>query len=155
MYTYKDYFPRRILRECGISPEMTFGTAALKATSEESRVGEIKKSMSEVYSVFSSAVNKNGLGAKWLTDANIDRRILSAFYDMDVLQEKDRAAFPEGYKIGENTAENSIENTIDLAAQEESDRVAIEVLETEDKEETELSPKADDMAAEAERSKSL
>lgn len=143
MYTYRDYFPRRILRECGVSPDKPLADSLSARFAGKDRLGEIKKSMSEVYSVFARAASEKGdLPEKWLQEARIDQRILSAFFDMDVLQERDREAFADGFRLGE-TGERR-ERT--AAREEREERVAIEVPETEEKEVADLSPKADDAA---------
>lgn len=140
MYTYRDYFPRRILRECGVSPDKPLVDSLSARFAGKDRLGEIKKSMSEVYSVFVRAASEKGdLPEKWLQEARIEQRILSAFFDMDVLQERDRETVADGFHLSE-TGERK-ERT---AAREE--RVAIEVPETEEKEVADLSPKADDPA---------
>lgn len=144
MYTYRDYFPRRILRECGVSPDKPLNVSVTTSQTKADRVGDIKKSMHEVYSTFEKASKqKADISKGWIEKADIDRRILSAFYDMDILQEADREIFPEGYKISNEILEKAVaEKNMTGSAKEE--RLAIEVPETEDKNRADMSPKEQD-----------
>ncbi|MGN0822970.1 MAG: hypothetical protein ACI4NG_04285 [Candidatus Gallimonas sp.] len=139
MYRYRDYFPRRILRQCGVSPDGAMRLPDQARCTEANRHDEIRRCMSEIYSEFlRGATEQNGRGATLPDHLELDRRILSAFYDMDILQERDRSAFPDDYRIGRSV------DAAQSACREE--RVRIEVAESEEPQ-AETSPKAEEASA--------
>lgn len=125
MYKYRDYFPRSVLSQCGVSPDRALELPGGNALSAQSRQSEVQKAMAEIYSVFlHGAMQKFGQNAPALLDGlRLDERILSAFYDADVLQECDRTVFPEDYRIGK-----SFSGRVETA----EERISIEVPESED-----------------------
>lgn len=125
MYKYRDYFPRSVLSQCGVSPDRALELPGGNALSAQSRQSEVQKAMAEIYSVFlHGAMQKFGQNAPALLDGlRLDERILSAFYDADVLKESDRRDFPEDYRIEKNSL--SREQTAE-------ERVSISVPESED-----------------------
>ena len=125
MYKYRDYFPRSVLSQCGVSPDRALDLSGGGELSAQRRQAEVLKAMAEIYSVFlHGAVQKVGQNAPALLDGlRLDERILSAFYDADVLQESDRTVFPEDYRIGK-----SFSGRVETA----EERISIEVPESED-----------------------
>ena len=125
MYKYRDYFSRSVLNKCGVSPDRALELPGGNALSAQSRQSEVQKAMAEIYSVFlHGAMQKFGQNAPALLDGlRLDERILSAFYDADVLKESDRRDFPEDYRIEKNSL--SREQTAE-------ERVSISVPESED-----------------------
>lgn len=132
MYRYRDYFPRRILRQCGVSPDKALAEAQDSRFAGKDRQEEIGKSMARIREEFRRALAGKSGPVPTLEELEIDRRILSAFYDMDILQERDRAAFPSDYKIGSPARDGAVAE----------ERVSIEVPESDEPRE-EISPKAD------------
>ncbi len=125
MYKYRDYFPRSVLSQCGVSPDRALDLSGGGELSAQRRQAEVLKAMAEIYSVFlRGAVQKVGQNAPALLDGlRLDERILSAFYDADVLKESDRRDFPEDYRIEKNSL--SREQTAE-------ERMSISVPESED-----------------------
>lgn len=125
MYFYRDYFPRSVLNKCGVSPDLALKLPDAAALPAEKRRAEVGKGMAEIYSVFlRGAAEKVGQNVpSFLDGLRLDERIVSALYDADVLQECDRAVFPENYRIEK-----------DLSGRENvaEERISIEVPESED-----------------------
>lgn len=133
MYRYRDYFPRSVLKQCGVSPDLALKLPDAAALPAEKRRAEVEKGMAEIYSVFlRGATEKVGQNAPSLLDGlRLDERIVSAFYDADVLKEGDRAIFPENYPIDKSLSgrEEAEQKTV---AESEEERIGIEVPESED-----------------------
>ena len=125
MHRYRDYFPRSVLNKCGISPELKLDLSGGGVSAAERRQAEAFKAMKEIYSVFyKGAAEKVGQNASSLLDSlRLDERIVSAFYDADVLQESDKTVFPDNFRIDKGMSAN---------ADVEDERINIEVPESED-----------------------
>lgn len=96
MYRYCDYFPRRILYRCGISPETELSVREAAGYRGEDRHGRIGGDMKQIYAHILDAMEAKGMKdpAKAAGEMEIGRRIVSAFYDMGILTEQDRERYP-------------------------------------------------------------
>ena len=95
MVTYGDYFSRRILNYCGVSPNKTLLNKEENAYTGMQRTENLRSTMSEIYQTLYrgySEKNVSAMKAKF-EDFQIERKIVSAFYDLGVLNNAERDYF--------------------------------------------------------------
>ena len=95
MVTYGDYFSRRILNYCGVSPNKTLLNKEENAYTGMQRTEKLRSTMSEIYQTLYrgySEKNVSEMKAKF-EDFQIERKIVSAFYDSGILSNAERDYF--------------------------------------------------------------
>ena len=95
MVTYGDYFSRKVLHNCDVSPDKTLLNNDETAYVGSQRTENIRSKMSEIYqTLYSGYTQKNTLAMKEsFDDLQIERKIVSAFYDSGVLSNAERDYF--------------------------------------------------------------
>ena len=95
MVTYGDYFSRKTLHNCGVSPdEKLFKKDEMSYTGMR-RMEEVLSEMSEIYQTLSRGYTKNTAGQSKgkFTDLQVERKIVAAFYDSGILNNTERDYF--------------------------------------------------------------
>ena len=95
MVTYGDYFSRKTLYNCGISPNEKMFKNDERAYTGMQRTENLRSTMSEIYQTLYrgySEKNVSAMKAKF-EDFQIERKIVSAFYDSGVLNNAERDYF--------------------------------------------------------------
>ena len=95
MVTYGDYFSRKMLYTCGVSPsEILFNKDDLSHTGMQ-RTENIHLRMSEIYqNLYRGYAEKNPSAVKEDFDClGVERRILASFYDSGILSNAERDYF--------------------------------------------------------------
>ena len=95
MVTYGDYFSRRVLHNCGVSPNKTMLDKEDNAYQDMQRTDNIRSKMSEIYqTLYRGYTEKNASVTKENFDElKIERKIVAAFYDSGVLNNAERDYF--------------------------------------------------------------
>ena len=95
MVTYGDYFSRKVLHNCAVSPDKTLLNNDETAYLGSQRTENIRSKMSEIYqTLYSGYTEKNTSTQKEsFDDFQIERKIVSAFYDSGVLTNAERDYF--------------------------------------------------------------
>lgn len=95
MVTYGDYFSRRMLYHCGISPNTTLLKNEESTDTGMQRMENIRSQMSEIYqTLYRGYAEKNVSTAKEnFDDFHIERKIVAAFYDSGILNTAERDYF--------------------------------------------------------------
>ena len=108
MIQYKDYFSRRELFYLGIDSEKDI-EALSKNYNGEKRNDDIEIEMKNIYRFIKASQEKLLLNEQaMITSKNIlqnqaSKRIISAFYDVGILDDLDLERFPLDYKLDEPT----------------------------------------------------
>ena len=95
MVTYGDYFSRKTLHYCGVSPDKTLFEKDETGYAGMQRMDKIRSDMSEIYQTLSNGhmqrntAESNGLFA----DLQVERKIVAAFYDAGILTAAERSYF--------------------------------------------------------------
>ena len=95
MVTYGDYFSRRVLHNCGVSPNKILLNKEENTHTGMQRTENIRLKMSEIYQNLyrgyaekkPSDINEN------FNDFQIERKIVNAFYDSGILSNAERDYF--------------------------------------------------------------
>lgn len=95
MVTYGDYFSRRVLHNCGVSPEVILFDKEENTHTGMQRTENIRLKMLEIYqTLYRGYTEKNVSSSKEsFDDFQIERKIVSAFYDSGVLSNAERDYF--------------------------------------------------------------
>jgi hypothetical protein len=95
MVTYGDYFSRKVLHSCGISPDQTLLNKEDNAHTGMQRTENIRSEMSNIYqTLYRGYTEKNASAEKErFDDFQIERKIVSAFYDSGILSNAERDYF--------------------------------------------------------------
>lgn len=95
MLRYGDYFSRKTLYRVGLSPDERLPIKGEDAYLGDKRKGLILSDMKGIYQTFVSALNKNNVNSpkEVLSQLNVERKIVSAFYDTGVLTNEERDYF--------------------------------------------------------------
>ena len=95
MVTYGDYFSRRILNNCSVSPDKTLFNKEENAYEGLERTENIRSKMSEIYqTLYRGYAEKSVRNTKEnFDDFQIERKIVSAFYDSGILSNAERDYF--------------------------------------------------------------
>lgn len=95
MVTYGDYFSRKMLHTCGVSPDAILFQKEENPHTGMQRMENIHLQMSEIYqTLYRGYTQKNTLPAKeTFDDFHIERKIVAAFYDSGVLNNAERDYF--------------------------------------------------------------
>jgi UDP-galactopyranose mutase len=95
MVTYGDYFSRKVLHQCGVSPSETLLNKEESTYAGMRRTENIRLKMSEIYqTLYRGYAEKNMSTMKEVfDDLKIGRKIVSAFYDSGILNNAERDYF--------------------------------------------------------------
>ena len=95
MVTYGDYFSRRILHGCGVSPTKILFEKDEKSYTGMQRTEKIRSDMNEIYqTLYRGYTEKNGAVEKQgFADFQVERKIVAAFYDSGILSAPERDYF--------------------------------------------------------------
>jgi hypothetical protein len=95
MVTYGDYFSRKTLHNCGISPNEKMFEKDEKAYTGMQRTEKIRSEIEKVYQNLYRGFTENGAGKAKDDFANfhVERKIVAAFYDTGVLTNAERDYF--------------------------------------------------------------
>lgn len=95
MLRYGDYFSRKTLYRVGVSPNEKLPIKSEDAYLGEKRNGLILSDMKGIYQTFVDALNKNKVESRKevLSELNLERKIVFAFYDTGVLTNEERDYF--------------------------------------------------------------
>ena len=106
MIQYKDYFSRRELFYLGIDSEKEIEGLS-KNYDGTNRNNEIEKEMKDIYRFIKASqekllLNENAMiTSKDILLNQVSKRIISAFYDVGILDDLDLERFPLDYKLDE------------------------------------------------------
>ena len=95
MVTYGDYFSRRVLHNCGVSPEAILFDKEESAHTGMQRTENIRLKMLEIYQTLYRGYAEGQTSAmkESFNDFQIERRIVAAFYDSGILSNTERDYF--------------------------------------------------------------
>lgn len=95
MVTYGDYFSRKTLYNCGVSPDEKLLKKDEMAYTGMQRMGKIRSEMSEIYQTLYRGYTENtaGQAKEKFTDLQVERKIVAAFYDSGILNNAERDYF--------------------------------------------------------------
>ena len=95
MVTYGDYFSRKVLHSCGVSPDKAMLNKAENTHTGTGRTENIRSDMSEIYqTLYRGYAKQNEKATKESFDKmQIERKIVSAFYDSGILSNAERDYF--------------------------------------------------------------
>lgn len=117
MVTYGDYFSRKVLHQCGVSPEKTLFNKEENGYTGVKRTENIHKTMGDIYqTLYSGYMQKNTSGKDSFADFKIERKIVSAFYDSGVLDNAERDYFHAQTLRGETEREKISVEEANLSA---------------------------------------
>ena len=114
MIRYGDYFSRKELFYLGVNPNQELGVLN-SDYNVENKYEKVSKGIKEIYEYLKTVNNHNLRGKALETREDIlnnkvERRLVAAFYDLGILEEKDLNKFPLDYKINNSTKEAIIVN---------------------------------------------
>ena len=92
MVTYGDYFPKRVLHYCGVSPEQKLFKNEEVTYAGTQRMEKIRSEVAEIYqTLYRGRTEKNvGETKSDFADFQVERRIVSAFYDSGIVNNAER-----------------------------------------------------------------
>lgn len=94
MVTYGDYFSRKMLHQCGISPNKTLLNKDENTHTGMQRTENIRSQMIDIYKTLYRGYAENNESTKGsFDDFQVERKIVSAFYDSGVLSNAERDYF--------------------------------------------------------------
>jgi hypothetical protein len=95
MVTYGDYFSRRVLHDCGVSPNAILFNKGESPHTGMQRMENIRLEMSGIYQTLRRGyTEKNISAAKEAFDKlHVERKIVAAFYDSGMLSNAERDYF--------------------------------------------------------------
>ena len=95
MVTYGDYFSKKVLHSCGVSPDRVLLKKEEMPYTGTQRMQKIRSEMSEIYqTLYSGHMQKNGENKNAeLASFGLERKIVAAFYDSGVLSNTERDYF--------------------------------------------------------------
>ena len=95
MVTYGDYFSRKTLHNCGVSPNTTLFEKEENTDTGMQRTENIRSKMLEIYQTLHRGyIEKNASAMKEnFDDFQIERKIVAAFYDSGILNNAERDYF--------------------------------------------------------------
>ena len=108
MMKFKDYFSRKELFYLGIDCEKEINGLS-KDFSGEKKYDDIDLEMKSIYNFIKASqkqvsLNENAMKtSNDILNNNVSKRIVSAFYDVGILNEQDLERFPLDYKLDEPT----------------------------------------------------
>ena len=109
MIRYGDYFSRKELFYLGVNPNQELGVVN-SDYNVENKYDKVSKGIKEIYEYLKTVNNHNLRGKALETREDIlnnkvERRLVAAFYDLGILEEKDLNKFPLDYKIDNSKKE--------------------------------------------------
>ena len=109
MIRYGDYFSRKELFYLGVNPNQELGVLN-SDYNVENKYDKVSKGIKEIYEYLKTVNNHNLRGKALETREDIlnnkvERRLVAAFYDLGILEEKDLNKFPLDYKINNSKKE--------------------------------------------------
>ena len=109
MIRYGDYFSRKELFYLGVNPNQELGVLN-SDYNVENKYDKVSKGIKEIYEYLKTVNNHNLRGKALETREDIlnnkvERRLVAAFYDLGILEEKDLNKFPLDYKIDNSKKE--------------------------------------------------
>lgn len=95
MLKYGDYFSRKTLYRVGVSADKILPIKSDRDYSGDKRNGMIFEDMKGIYQTFVNALADKNVATPQdvLTELNVERKIVSAFYDAGVLSNQERDYF--------------------------------------------------------------
>ena len=95
MVTYGDYFSRRVLHFCGVSPDEILINEQESTHTGMRRTENIRLKISEIYqNLYQGFAKKNTMASKETFDNfQIERKIVASFYDSGILNNAERDYF--------------------------------------------------------------
>ena len=95
MVTYGDYFSRKTLHYCGVSPDTKLFENEGTTYAGMQRMEKLRSEMSDIYQTLYRGHTKNGAGQSNVNfaDFQVERKIVAAFYDAGVLNNAERDYF--------------------------------------------------------------
>ena len=95
MVTYGDYFSRKTLYNCGISPNEKMFEKDERAYTGMQRTEKIRSEIAKIYQTLCRGFETNGAEKTKgnFTDFHVERKIVAAFYDAGVLNNAERDYF--------------------------------------------------------------
>lgn len=94
MVTYGDYFSRRVLHDCGVSPDKALFEKDGKSYIGGQRMDKIRSDMSEIYqTLYRGYTERQTAQRENFADLQAERKIVAAFYDSGILSKSEREYF--------------------------------------------------------------
>jgi hypothetical protein len=114
MVRYGDYFSRKELFYLGVNPNQELDILNNNYNVED-KYEKVNKVMKEVYDYLKNTNNQKFRGKSLqireeILNNKVQRRIVAAFYDLGILNEKDLNKIPLDYKINASNKESIIVN---------------------------------------------
>lgn len=127
MVTYGDYFSRKTLHACGISPTLDMNIKTETGYTGMRRMENLRADMSEIYQTFLAGLTKKNAQSptEELARLNVERKIVCAFYDTGVLTNAERDYFQTQTFLSQSQREQiSVVEAEDLTAQTRMEKVS-------------------------------
>ena len=114
MVRYGDYFSRKELFYLGVNPNQELGILSNDYNVED-KYDKVNKGIKEIYEYLKNINNHNLRGKSLKTreeilNDKVQRRIIAAFYDLGILEEKDLNVIPFNYQVNTSKKESIIVN---------------------------------------------
>ena len=93
MITYGDYFSKKTLHTCGVSPNTAMFDKRENTYTGTQRIEKIRLDMSNIYQTLHRGYMENKSAESSFADMKIESKIVSAFYDSGVLSANERDYF--------------------------------------------------------------
>lgn len=94
MVTYGDYFSRKVLHYCGVSPNETMFHKEESVHTDMNRTENIRLKMSEIYQTLYQGFARNNADLKGgFDELQVERKIVASFYDSGILNNAERDYF--------------------------------------------------------------
>ena len=95
MVRYGDYFSRKTLHYCGVSPEQKMFENNEMAYTGTQRMEKIRSEISEIYqTLYRGHIERNAGNPKVdFTDLQVERKIVAALYDSGIINSTEREYF--------------------------------------------------------------
>ncbi len=90
MITYGDYFSRRTLHSCGISPDKMMIKKDEMAHTGMQRMDKIRTCMSDIYKTLCTGYAEKNAAEKDFSSLNVEGKIVSAFYDSGLINSAEK-----------------------------------------------------------------
>ena len=112
MTRYGDYFSRKELFYLGVNPNQELSILD-NDYNVENKYEKVTNGIKDIYEYLKNTINHNLRGKALETREDIlnnkvERRIVAAFYDLGILEEKDLTRFPLNYKVNNASERQSI-----------------------------------------------
>ena len=93
MVKYGDYFSRKVLHNCGVSPDKAMFSLDAKNYAGVQRTEQLRSDMSNIYQTLYSGYEEKNASMVDIDKLNLEHKIVTAFYDSGILSNAERDYF--------------------------------------------------------------